>query len=72
MAIRSITRLLVSMLASTCAFEATGSELTGTSWQLVRIVSMNDSIDVPNDSAKYTMELLAGGHQACPVAVSAY
>ena len=49
------------MLASTCAYEATGSELTGTSWQLVRIVSMNDSIDVPNDSAKYTMELLVGG-----------
>jgi len=61
---RSIACLLALILGSTCAFEATASDLAGSSWRLVQIMSMDDSVDVPEDVSKYTLELQAGGEAA--------
>ena len=58
---RCIACLLALILGSTCAFEATASELADTSWRLVQIMSMDDSVDVPDEISKYTLELRAGG-----------
>jgi heat shock protein HslJ len=52
------------VLGLICEFEATASELTGTSWQLVKIMSMDDRVDVPDDRSKYTLELPADGKAA--------
>jgi len=40
------------------------SELDGTSWQLVKIMGMDDSIDEPQDRSFYTLEFGADGHAA--------
>lgn len=40
------------------------SELAGTSWRLLNITSMDDSIDVPDDPAKYTLEFGVDGSAA--------
>jgi len=36
--------------------EAVGSELAGTSWRLVKIMSMDDSVFEPDDPTKYTLK----------------
>ncbi len=41
--------------------DATISELAGTSWRLVKIMSMDDSLDEPEESAAYTLEFGADG-----------
>lgn len=38
--------------------------LEGTAWRLMNIASMDDSIDVPDDPAKYTLEFQADGRAA--------
>jgi len=43
---------------------ANASELSGTAWQLVEIVSMNDTIDKPDDPSKYTLEFRDDGRAA--------
>ena len=54
--------LLMALIAAVlCVFEAVASELAGTSWRLVQIMSMNDRVDVPDDRAKYTLEFLPDG-----------
>ena len=40
--------------------QAAGIELAGTSWQLVRITSMDDNIDEPNDPAHYSLAFGTG------------
>lgn len=40
------------------------SELAGTAWQLVRISSMDDSVNEPGDPAVYTLEFGADGNAA--------
>lgn len=53
--------LIVLITGTCCAFEAAACELADTSWRLVRIMSMDDRVDVPDDRAKYTLELQADG-----------
>lgn len=43
---------------------ANAAELDGTSWQLVEIVSMNDTVDKPEDRSKYTLDFQADGRAA--------
>jgi len=40
------------------------SELAGTSWRLVKIMGMDDSVDEPEDRSLYTLEFGADGHAA--------
>jgi len=40
------------------------SELGGTSWRLVKIMGMDDSVDEPEDRSLYTLEFGADGHAA--------
>lgn len=42
----------------------TPSELAGTSWRLVNIASMDDSVYVPDEPSKYTLEFRADGAAA--------
>lgn len=42
-------------------FEAAAAELTGSSWRLVKIMSMDDRVYAPDDRSKYTLELLSNG-----------
>ena len=58
---RSVAQLLVLILSLTGAFEAAAGELGGTSWRLVKIMSMDDSVYLPDDSSKYTLELETDG-----------
>jgi len=44
--------------------EAVGSEIAGTSWRLVKIMEMDDSVDVPDDPANYTLKFGADGAAA--------
>lgn len=44
--------------------EQTDSELAGTSWQLVKIMSMDDSVDEPADPTVYTLEFGDNGRAA--------
>jgi heat shock protein HslJ len=53
--------LIVLLIGACCGFEAAASELTGTAWRLVRILSMDDRIDVPDNRGKYMLELRADG-----------
>ncbi len=54
--------LLISLVLTVCGvFDAAAAELSGTSWRLVRVMSMDDRIDVPDDRSKYTLELRADG-----------
>lgn len=50
--------------AALCAFAAGADDLTGTSWRLVEIQSMDDSVDVPEDASKYTLDFMADGTAA--------
>jgi heat shock protein HslJ len=53
---------LIALITGVCgAFEAAASELAGTSWRLLQIMSMDDRVDVPDDRAQYTLELRADG-----------
>ena len=53
---------LIALITGVCgAFEAAASELAGTSWRLLQIMSMDDRADVPDDRAQYTLELRADG-----------
>ena len=47
--------------AEETAAEAPTGELAGTSWRLVKIMSMDDSTDVPDDPALYTLNFGADG-----------
>lgn len=51
-------------IASATGFAANAAELSGTYWQLVKIMSMDDSTDAPDDRSKYTLELQADGRAA--------
>ncbi len=54
--------LLIALITGVCSiFEAAASELAGTSWRLVQIMSMDDRVDVPDDRTQYTLELQADG-----------
>ena len=53
---------LIGLVAGTAlAMTAGASELDSTSWQLVQIQSMDDSIHLPEDPEKYTLTLQADG-----------
>lgn len=43
---------------------ATVSELAGTSWQLVKIMGMDDSVDAPDDRSLYTLSFDSEGGAA--------
>lgn len=62
--VRYLVGCLVLALGLPCAFEANASELSDTSWRLVKIVSMDDSVDEPDDRSKYTLDLRADGRAA--------
>jgi heat shock protein HslJ len=49
---------LLGACLSACAF---ASELDATAWRLVNIASMDDTVHVPDDSARYTLELQPDG-----------
>ena len=45
--------LLIALITTVCTvFEADADELAGTSWRLVRIMSMDDRVHVPEERAK--------------------
>jgi len=50
--------------AVTNADDTAVSELAGTSWRLVKIQSMNDTEEIPDDSSKYTLAFQADGRAA--------
>jgi para-nitrobenzyl esterase len=52
----------VTQEESTETPEATTSELAGTTWQLVKIMSMDDRIDEPADRTRYTLRFEADGN----------
>lgn len=54
--------LLVAVLLS--GVMAHAAELSGTSWRLVEIKSMDDTVDTPDDPDKYTLEFQADGRAA--------
>jgi heat shock protein HslJ len=56
--------LLASMLTFGFGLAAQAQELSGTAWRLVKIMSMDDSVDTPDDSDKYTLEFQAEGRAA--------
>jgi heat shock protein HslJ len=63
-----VTRLQVGLavLVGSClgGLAASADDLTGTSWRLVEIQSMDDSVDIPEDASKYTLEFMADGTAA--------
>ena len=59
--VRFVACLIAPILISTGAFGAASSELTGKPRRLVKIMSMDDTVDTPNDRSKYTLELKADG-----------
>ncbi|MEJ2140509.1 MAG: META domain-containing protein [Gammaproteobacteria bacterium] len=60
----SITRHLILLLTALWNFEAAATELTGTVWRVVKIMSMDDRVYAPDDRSKYTLELLSKGRAA--------
>jgi len=56
--------LLALISCAACAFGAAPAKLAGTSWQLVKIKSMDDTVDVPDDRTKYALDLKANGKAA--------
>lgn len=56
--------LSFTLALATVACSAHASELEGTSWRLVSIASMDDSVDLPEDSNGYTLEFGADGRAA--------
>jgi heat shock protein HslJ len=64
MKVRSIMCLLALIIGSTSPFDAAAGELSGTSWQLVKIMSMDDRVDMPDDRSKYMLDLRVGGKAA--------
>ncbi len=57
-----LTLVVIGFALPTLAMSQTAaSELAGTSWQLLKINSMDDSADVPDDPSRYTLELGADG-----------
>jgi heat shock protein HslJ len=44
--------------------DAGADDLGGTAWRLLNITSMDDTIDVPDEPGKYTLEFEAGGRAA--------
>ncbi len=59
-----IARPLVLLLTAFWIFEVAATELTGTAWRLVKIMSMDDRVYAPDDRSKYTLELLSKGRAA--------
>ena len=52
---------LVSISSSQASAQTPPPSLSGTSWQLVRIQSMDDKVATPSDRSKYTMTFGADG-----------
>lgn len=58
---RLFPAVIMALVCCPTMAESAGGELAGSSWQLVNISSMDDSIYLPDDPAKYTLELQADG-----------
>ena len=56
--------LLALTACSVVMANAETGDLAGTAWRLSNIASMDDSIDVPDDPGKYTLEFAADGRAA--------
>ena len=56
-----VATALVSISSSQVTAQAPPPSLSGTSWQLVRIQSMDDKVATPADRSKYTMTFGADG-----------
>ena len=56
-----VAAALVSMSSSQASAQTPPPGLSGTSWQLVRIQSMDDKVTTPSDRSKYTMTFGADG-----------
>ena len=56
-----VAAALVSMSSSQASAQTPPPSLSGTSWQLVRIQSMDDKVTTPSDRSKYTMTFGADG-----------
>ncbi len=61
MYLRHVISVVGFLFVSFSAFEANAQELGGTSWRLVKIMSMDDSVATPDDPSKYTLEFGADG-----------
>ena len=59
MTVWRVTALLVALAA--CAMPLMAAELAGTSWRLLNVTSMDDTVDVPDDPARYTLAFGADG-----------
>ena len=64
MNLRHILRALALVVCSTVAVQALANELSGTSWRLVKIMSMDDRVDLPDEASKYTLDFRADGSVA--------
>lgn len=64
MNLRHILRALALVGFSTVASQALANDLSGTSWRLVKIMSMDDRVDLPDDPSKYTLDFRADGSVA--------
>ena len=53
--------LAIFVAVAPCAFAADGDDLTGTTWRLVEVRSMDDSVLVPEDASRYTLEFTSDG-----------
>ncbi len=58
---RQFAAALLMTVFATVVAASSSSELAGSSWRLVKIASMDDSVDVPDDPSAYTLELRADG-----------
>ena len=56
-----VAAAFVSISSSQASAQAPPPSLSGTSWQLVRIQSMDDKVTTPTDRSKYTMTFGADG-----------
>jgi len=55
------TGVFAVILLCSLASAANAQELAGTSWRLVKIMSMDDSVYTPNHGSKYTLDLQSDG-----------
>jgi len=57
----ALAAAIVATLVAAPINGVASGELAGSSWRLVNIASMDDSVVIPDDPAKYTLELQADG-----------
>lgn len=64
MGLRAAALTLALALCCAQASDALADDLSGTAWRLVKIMSMDDRVDAPDDPSDYTLEFRADGSAA--------